>query len=167
MVKYLHQRCAERKWLQEFGDDTGVAPEQSALGVAIKLPGAESYATEPLTVDAQFVEVLRLVNGKVGFTMSSEITESICPQVSPFQSHLQLGPRVQIPVIQSLEQVLSGEAELDPKAFACLLREERIVMLWSDTVEGIIAHAADVEDRLMETVSVLSFLLSNALRLCG
>ncbi|KAL2065738.1 hypothetical protein VTL71DRAFT_3408 [Oculimacula yallundae] len=151
-VRYLYQRCVDRKWLQEFGDDSGTAPEQSALGVAMRKPDGMNYATEPATVDAQFLDALRLVEARIGVTMSSEITESLFAQVSPFQAELHLGPRVKVPVIQSLDAFLDGREEVDPKSFACLLREERIVMLWSDTVEGILAHAADVEDKLMAHV---------------
>jgi hypothetical protein len=85
--------------------------------------------------------------------MSSEITESLFPQISPFQENLMLSPRLQIPIVQSLEAITKKAVELDTKAYACLLREERIVMLWSDTVEGIIAHGADVEDKLMGNAS--------------
>ncbi|KAK0111250.1 hypothetical protein ONS95_001622 [Cadophora gregata] len=151
-VKYLHRRCSDRKWLQEFGDDNGNAPEQTALGVAIRKPDGVNYATEPATVDAQFLEALRLVGARVGVTMSSEITENLFAQVSPFQADLHLGPRVKVPVIQSLDAFLDGREEIEPKSYACLLREERIVMLWSDTVEGILSHAADVEDKLMAHV---------------
>jgi hypothetical protein len=153
MVKYLYQKCADRKWLQEFGADAGIAPEESALGVAILKPDRETYATEPSTIDAQFLEALQIVNAKVGLTMSSEITESLFPQISPFQENLMLSPRLQIPIVQSLEAITTKAVELDTKAYACLLREERIVMLWSDTVEGIIAHGADVEDKLMGNAS--------------
>jgi len=81
-VKYLYQRCVDRKWLQEFGDDNGNAPEQSALGVAIRRPDGV-YATEPATVDADFLQASRIVGAKVGLTMSSEITESLFGQGSP------------------------------------------------------------------------------------
>ena len=94
--------------------------------------------------------------------MSSEITENLFAQVSPFQADLHLGPRVKVPVIQSLDAFIDGTEEIDRKAYACLLREERIVMLWSDSVEGILAHAADVEDKLMAHVSSNNYLLCTA-----
>lgn len=156
MVKYLHQRCVEKKWLEEFGDDNGAIPDESALGVAIRSPDATHYAMEPSTVDADFLEALRLMDAKVGLTMSSEITENLFAQVSPFQEDLQLGPRTRIPVVQSLEQIITSQVEIDHNAYACLLREERIVMLWNDTVEGILAHGADVEDKLMGHVGSLT-----------
>ncbi|KAH8676512.1 glycosyl transferase family group 2-domain-containing protein [Tricladium varicosporioides] len=92
------------------------------------------------------------MNAKVGLTMSSDITESLFAQVSPFQEDLHLGPRAKIPVIQSLDALCQGEFEIDPRAYACLLREERVVLLWNETVEGILAHGADVEDKLMAHV---------------
>lgn len=143
----------ERKWLQEFGGDNGVLPEESALGVAIRSTEDEHYAREPSTVDGDFIEALGTLDAKVGLTMSSEITENLFAQVTPFQTDLQLGPRTRIPVVQFLEQILSGSVEVEHNAYACLLREERIVMLWNDTVEGILAHGAVVEDKLMGHMS--------------
>jgi hypothetical protein len=154
MVRYLHQRCVERTWLEEFGDETGNIPKESALGVAIRSPDGTDYAMAPPTVDTEFLEALRLIDAKVGLTMSSEITENLFAQISPFQEDLQLGPRLRIPVVQSLEQIIASNVEINHNAYACLLREERIVMLWNDTVEGILAHGADVEDKLMAHVSV-------------
>jgi hypothetical protein len=143
----------DRKWLQEFGDGYGNAPEQSALGVAVRKQDGVRYTIEPPTMDPQVLDILRGVNAKVGLTMSSEITETLFAQVSPFQEELQIGPRFKIPVVQSLDVLVDGLIELDPKSYACLLREERIVLLWSDTVEGILTHGADVEDKLMGLVS--------------
>ncbi|KAE9371529.1 hypothetical protein N431DRAFT_545756 [Stipitochalara longipes BDJ] len=150
-ARYLHQRCTDRKWLQDL-DENGNPPEQSALGVAIRRPDGITYATEPATVDAQFLQALGMVSARVGLTMSSEITESLFAQITPFQTDLQLGPRIKVPIIQSLDSVVGGHVDLPEKAFACLLRDERIAMLWSDSVEGIISHAADVEDKLMDHV---------------
>lgn len=157
MVRYLHQRCREKKWLEEFGDSNGELSEESALGVAIRSPDQTHYAMEPPTVDADFIEALGLLDAKVGLTMSCEISENVFAQITPFQTELQLGPRTRIPIVRSLEEILSGNVEIDSHAYACLLREERIVMLWNDTVEGILAHGADVEDKLMGHVSFSKF----------
>lgn len=136
MVRFLHNRCMEKKWLEEFGDDNGILPEESALGVAIQSPDGSHYAMEPATVDGDFITALGMLDAKVGLTMSSEVTENLFAQVTPFQIDLQLGPRHRIPVVNSLEQILSGTVEIEHSAYGCLLREERIVMLWNDTVEG-------------------------------
>jgi len=69
-----------------------------------------------------------MVNARVGLTMSSEITESLFSQITPFQTDLQLGPRIKLPVIQSLESVLEGYVDVPEKAYVCLLRDERIAM---------------------------------------
>jgi hypothetical protein len=127
----------------------GNHPEQSTLSVAIQKPDGVNYATEPAAVDAQSPKDLSMFNASVGLTMSSEITKSLVAQVSTFQADLQLGPRIRIPITQPLASRLDGHVELEEKSYVCVLRDERIAMLWSDSVEGIISNAADVEDKLI------------------
>ena len=69
-----------------------------------------------------------IVNARVGLTMSSEITESLFAQITPFQTDLQLGPRIKIPIIQSLDAVIEGHVDVPEKAYVCLFRDERIAM---------------------------------------
>jgi len=69
-----------------------------------------------------------MVSARVGLTMSSEITESLFAQITPFQTDLQLGPRIKIPIIQSLDSVFEGHVDLPEKSYVCLLRDERIAM---------------------------------------
>jgi hypothetical protein len=129
---------------------------ESWIGVAVRLPD-RNYTTEPQNMDRSFYRVLQSFNCKAAFTMSSEITSALIDQISPLQTDLQVHPRgLKIPIVQSLAELASGTAAVTKKSYMCILREERVVLLWNDSVEGILTHGTDVEGILVGIVSRLS-----------
>jgi hypothetical protein len=122
-------------------------------GVAVRLPDG-NYTTEPQNMDRDFYRVLQSFNCKAAFTMSSEITAALIDQISPFQTELQIQPRgLKIQIVQSLAELASGTTAVTKKSYMCILREERVVLLWNDSVEGILTHGTDVEGILVGIVS--------------
>lgn len=123
------------------------------IGVAVRLPDG-NYTTEPQSMDRDFYRVLQSFNCKAAFTMSSEITSALIDQISPFQTELQVAPRgLKIQIVQSLAELASGTTTVTKKSYMCILREERMVLLWNDSVEGILTHGTDVEGILVGIVS--------------
>lgn len=86
--------------------------------------------------------------------MSSEITSALIDQISPFQTEIQVQPRgIKINIVRSLAHLASGKTQVTKKAYMCILREERVVLVWNDSVEGILTHGADVEGLLVGIVN--------------
>lgn len=151
-MKYLHRRCAAAKWLQLVEDEDGMINE-TWTGVAVRLPDGR-YITEPRNLDHNFYRILEFLSCKAAFTMSSEITSALIDQISPFQTEIQIrGRGLKIPVVQSFAELASGTTTIAKRAYMCILREERVVLLWNDSVEGILTHGTDVEGILVGIVS--------------
>ncbi|TAQ86961.1 hypothetical protein B7494_g4718 [Chlorociboria aeruginascens] len=149
VVKYLYRRCATAKWLQEIDDEEEIYNESSWIGVAVRLPDG-TYTTEPPNVDRLFSQVLQSLNCKVAFTMSSEITHALIDQLSPLQNEVQINPPgIKIAIVQSLAELASGSTKVSRKSYICILREERMVLVWNDSVEGILTHGNEVEGMLV------------------
>jgi hypothetical protein len=156
VVKYLHRRCASAKWLQPVEDEDGIVNESSWIGVAVRLPDGK-YTTQPTNVDHNFFTALQLLNCKCAFTMSSEITAALIDQISPFQTEIHMHPRgIKINIVQSLGELASGGTNVSKKSYMCILREEKVVLVWNDSVEGILTHGTDVEGILVGIVSPIS-----------
>lgn len=86
--------------------------------------------------------------------MSSEITKALLDQISPFQTELHVQPRgLKLQIVHSLAALASGETAVTKKSYMCILREEKVVLLWNESVEGILAHGTDVEGFLVGIVS--------------
>ncbi|KAF4631583.1 hypothetical protein G7Y89_g6539 [Cudoniella acicularis] len=148
VVKYLHRRCVSAKWLVAHDDDFDT-PGDSWVGVALRLPDG-SYLAEPANPNPEFSQVLQTLGCKVAFTMSSEITAALIDQISPFQNEIQVQPRgVKIVIAQNLAEIVSGNSQVSKRSYICILREERAVLVWNDSVEGILTHGADVEGILV------------------
>lgn len=123
------------------------------IGVAVRLPDG-NYTTEPQNMDRNFYRVLQSFNCKAAFTMSSEITSALLDQISPFQAELHVQPRgLKIQIVQSLVELASGTTPVTKKSYMCILREEKVVLLWNDSVEGILTHGTDIEGFLVGIVS--------------
>jgi hypothetical protein len=137
-------------------DEEGFINESTWIGVAVRLPDG-NYTTEPANIDPQFYKVLQNLSSKVAFTMSSEITAALIDQISPFQTEIQVQPRgIRIPVVQSLAELASGTTNVTKKSYMCVLRSERVVLVWNDSVEGILTHGTDVESIIVGIVSFAS-----------
>ncbi|KAF7882095.1 hypothetical protein EAF00_011611 [Botryotinia globosa] len=149
VAKYLQRRCSAAKWLQPIEEENGTINESSWVGVAMRLPDG-SYYTEPPNVDNNFYTVMQYLACKVAFTMSSDITAALMDQIGPFQTEVQVHPRgIRLPIVQNLSELAYGGTGVSKKSYLCVLREERLVLIWNESVESIMTHGADVEGILV------------------
>jgi hypothetical protein len=66
---------------------------------------------------------------------------------------LALDPRgVVLPIVNSVKDIATGKAPVSREAYVCLCRQESTVLVWGDTVPGILAHGTDIETRLLGLV---------------
>jgi hypothetical protein len=153
MVKFLYRRCSQAKWLEPPEDEYGVVDGGAAnLGVLLRRPDG-IYTAEPLFLNPDLVSTVEKLNVAVAFTMSSEITHALVQQVTPFQTELALDPRgFVLPIVSSLKDIATGKASVSRDAYVCLCRQEGMVLVWGDTVPGILAHGTDIETRLLGLV---------------
>jgi hypothetical protein len=153
MVKFLHRRCSQAKWLEPPQDEYGIIDGGVAsLGVLLKRNDG-IYTAEPLFLNQALVHAVERLDVEVAFTMSSEITHALMQQITPFQTELSLDPRgFVLPIVNSVEDVATGKSSVTAKSYVCLCRQERMVLVWGDSVPGILAHGTDIETRLLGLV---------------
>jgi hypothetical protein len=95
---------------------------------------------------------IRCVDAPVAFSMASRITANVFDRLSPFQDEVTMQPYgAKIPVVSSLEYVKERAYEIK-QCRAVLVREEKIVLLWADSVEAASLSGSEVEHMLMESV---------------
>lgn len=160
MVKYLYRKCYESKWLEPTDEDFGPNDGGSSnLGVLLRRPDGV-YTADPMFLNADLVKSVEKLGIPVAFTMSSDIVQTLLSSVTPFQTELSLDPRgFVLPIINSVKDIAIGRASVTKEAYICLCRQERYVLVWSDSVQGVLAHGADVETRLLGLVCAFSLLL--------
>jgi len=150
MAKYLHKRCTQAQW---FMDRTYSMDGSAHLGVVVR-HGVEPVAASPQNLAVPVINAIEKLGAAVGITMSSDITEALFELISPFQTEVRLSPTITVPVVDTVEDIGSGRASVRPGASICVCRRESYVLLWSQSVQNIIAHASDVEARLLALVSL-------------
>ena len=155
MVKYLHRRCHQSKWLESPEDDYGSTDSATPnIGVILKRPDG-LYSTEPQSLQQDVVKSVERLGVPVAFTMSSEITQALLQQITPFQTELRLDSRGYVlPIVGSVRDIGSPKSAVTREAYMCLCRNERFVLVWGDSVQSILAHASEVETGLVGLVSL-------------
>jgi hypothetical protein len=160
MAKFLHRRCQQAKWLEPAEDEYGIVDDDASqrLGVMVRRPDG-LYTAEPLFIHQTIVKAVERLGVPVAFTMSSEITSSLLQQVTPLQTELTLNPRgFTLPIVASVRDIATTRSTVTKEAFMCLCREEKFVLVWGDSIPGILAHGTDVETRLLGLVSCIDAL---------
>lgn len=154
--KDLYKQVVSNQWLEPPRDEDGnPVPEfVSSRGVVIQREDG-SYVTYPHTLNEEVVKATLKLDVPITFTMSSEVTAALLSQIAPEQT--QLGdPRsgIVLPIVESIEQIASGEAPVSREQFICLCKEEQLVLVWGDTVENIVTQGTDIETWLVGLVSL-------------
>lgn len=157
MVKYLHKRCTQHKWLEPLSEELNANSLSNVsgtpcLGVMLKRsPG--SYASEPLNISSELLRAVQRLGALVAFTMSSEITEALFQQITPLQTEVLLDPLgTVLPIANSISDISTGKTLVSQDAFMCACRQERLVLVWGDSAQGLVAHGTDVETKLVGLV---------------
>jgi hypothetical protein len=149
MVRYMHKQCESSGWLNHHD-----CPDPSAVGVMIKLAHYQ-HSIHPPTLHSKTVEAINTIDAAIAFTMVSEITATLFRQMSPYQSEILVQPQgIRIPVVETFEEVIQLASTNQIRGSACIIRSERIILVWSNSVENILPHGAELEKLLLETVSL-------------
>jgi len=123
------------------------------LGVMIKLVD-DQHSIHPPTLHPTVLEAMSLLDIAIAFTMSSEITSTLFRHMSPYQTEILVQPQgIKIPIVESMEDVIYLASTKKMRGASCIVRKERLVLVWSNSVENILPHGAELEKLLLETVS--------------
>jgi len=148
MGRYMHKQCESTGWLNHHE-----CPDPSMLGVMIKL-GHNQHSIHPSTLHPMTILAINVIDAAIAFTMASEVTSTLFRQMSPYQSEILVQPQgIRIPIFESLEDVMQLDSKILIGDYSCIVRRERIVLVWSNTVDNVLPHGSEVEKLLLETVS--------------
>ena len=150
----LYKQVAGNQWLEPPSDEDGnPMPEFVATRGVVMQREDGSYVTYPHALNEELVTSVLKLDVPIAFTMCSEITTALLSQISPEQT--QLGdPKtgISLPIIDSIDQIASGEVSITRDQFIVLCKQEQYVLVWGDTVENIIAQGTDIETWLVGLV---------------
>lgn len=148
MIKFFHVRLTAYQWLP-----SPTHAQYKSTGVFLRRSRGV-YLSEPQDVNAMLLAAIQKINAVVAFTMMTETTNIIASQLAPGQTELILPNGYQVQIIDSYADIAESHSNLVKKyQYSALIREERILLVWSDDLNAILNHAADVEGKLLSLVS--------------
>lgn len=156
MSQFLYRRLREQRWLEpDPSADAKLVP-----GLVVRVdgetlqPGANRYVVEPSSLPYAVVEFATKMDLAAVVTISSDITSYMFAQMNHSNSEILLSPHnITVPVINSLADLRSPDLEVTRRDYCCLVRRERVVLAWASQADQLLLHAADVETKLMGSVS--------------
>jgi hypothetical protein len=147
MIRYMHKQCESSGWLS-----CHECLDPSMVGVMIKQAN-NSRSIHPPTLHPMTIEAAGSIDAAIVFTMASEITAALFRQMSPYQSEILVQPQgIRIPIVGSFKDVVNLATAQKLRGSSCIVRNERVILVWSNLVENILPHGAELEKLLLETV---------------
>jgi hypothetical protein len=109
-----------------------------------------SYVTSPENISPKLLEAVQRMNVEVAFTMRPHVLDGIVSALLPGQTDTKLNDGSQLQVLPSLDAVTA--ASVRKFQYACLVRQEKMLLVWHDDLEHIVPHAARMEEKLLALV---------------
>jgi hypothetical protein len=151
VARNLARRAGLRRWFDESYGESFVQGYSPGC-IALKTEDSE-HLFEPTNVNPTLADAIRVLDEIAVLTMSSNITAGIMELINPFQKSLstqQAGNR--LPILTSLSDVTP---DLGHYSKACIIRNEKLILIWSDSSETIMSVGNDIEAELYNFVSVI------------
>jgi hypothetical protein len=142
MVKYIYGRAAVSQWIQPNIE----AGFQDCTGVLLRKTRGD-YATAPESITPVLMAAVQKLNVEIAFTMRTEATNVILATLESHQSDLVLTDGSQIQVVDSLEEVAT--TNIKKFQYACLVRQERMMLVWHDDLQQILPHVKTLEEKFV------------------
>lgn len=125
------------------------ADESDTLGVFIRYSRG-NYITSPEPTNHTLHAAVVRLNLPVAFTMRSQMIDGIIAQLPAGQTELRFKDGSQIQVVESLG--LAQPSTVKKFQYACVFRQERMVLIWQDHLQHIISQAMQSEEKLLSLV---------------
>jgi len=147
MVKYLYGRISVQRYISADGEHG-----QPDYGGVLLRKSRGVYACAPEAISPVLLAAVRKLNVEVAFTMRTETTKVILSTLEPHQSEVLLTNGSQLQVVDSLAEIASSS--IKKFQYACLVRQEGMMLVWHDDLQQILPHARALEEKLLSLVSL-------------
>jgi len=149
-VKYINSRLQARNWLPT----ARMANDHYGLLIRSCL---DQYVTQPANLSSSLVAAVQKLNVEIAFTMKCDITEHLFDTLDPADDELYVvHDRSQLQIMDSLADIVQSPREgVKRFQYVCLVRQERLILVWHDSVEDLIPHAAELEGKLLAHVTTI------------
>lgn len=144
MISYLYARIVSNGWALSNPD-----PEDY-MGVLVR-KARGNYITMPTPINNRLLNATIKLNLIVGLTMRPQMLDGILGSLTPGQTELKFKDGSQLQILDSLAQADSSNVR--KFQYACVFRQERMILVWHDEVMNLVPQATKIEEKLLGLVS--------------
>ena len=88
--------------------------------------------------------------------MQCETVRHIIQNFHDGQTEITLQPyHITIPIVQSLHELVTFNKSVMRRDYACFVKAENLLLLWSNTADDLLTFAREMEDKLVDSVRTL------------
>lgn len=146
MVNYLYSRAVASGWIPP---ESARNPDD-CFGVLLRRSRGNYVAALGSAPQMLLDAVLRL-NLAVAITMRPQMFDGIMASLSAGQTELRFRGVSKIQIIDSL--AVAHSSSVKKFQYACVCRQERLVLVWHDDLCNIVSVATQMEEKLLSLVS--------------
>ena len=167
MISYLYNRVVAGGWIPP---ESARSPND-CLGVLLRRSRG-NYVTAPDPAHHVLLAAVARLNLAVAVTLRPQMLDGILKSLSPGQTEIRFKDGSQVQIIDSL--ALAHSASVKKFQYACVCRQERLILVWHDDLQHVVPVATQTEEKLLSLVRLattrsvgLRFELTHALGLAG
>lgn len=146
MISYLYKRIVASGWAPSVPD------AEDCMGVLVRRQRGV-YVTNPTPINNLLLEATVKLNLIVALTMRPQMLDGILASLTPGQSELRFEDGSQLQVFDSL--ALLESSNVKKFQYACLCRQERLILVWHDDLANLLPQAQKMEEKLLSFVSCI------------
>jgi hypothetical protein len=146
MITYLNNRIVSSGWIPP----PSVRLPEDCLGVLMRRARGV-YVTSPDVIHPVLENAVQRLNMVVAFTMRPQMLDGILSSLGPSQTELRFKDGSQLQIIDSLAS--AQPSNVKKFQYACVVRYERLILVWHDDLQQIIPQATRLEEKLLSLVS--------------
>ncbi|KAK9778119.1 hypothetical protein AB5N19_01659 [Seiridium cardinale] len=157
MLQFLHRRMRDQGWLEpnintEFKLEPGLILRVEGQSAEL----ADTYLAEPPSLPQALAQFATRMDLAALVTLSSDITSHLFAELSndnDTDTEMQLVPHnITVPVVNCIADLATQDLGISRRDYCCLVRQERVVLAWTNQADQLLIHAADIENKLMGTL---------------
>lgn len=157
-MRGLYNECYLKQWLQprrtDFTslNDRFYRAKSSEVGIGVQA-APNVFILEPPGLDYGFQQAMAAMGPAVMITMCSEITAAIFKSLQENSAEMAIkATRHNLPVVNSLDDLSGTSSSAYGGSFACLVKEEKIVVVCTQALTDLMPYATEVENKLLGMV---------------
>lgn len=148
MISYLYKRMAASGWVPADNHRN----TDDCLGVLLRRSRG-NYVTAPEPVHHVLHGAILRLNLVIAMAIRPPMLDGILAGITPGQTELRFKDGSQIQIVESLS--FAQTSTVKKYQYACVCRQERLILVWQDDLQNIIPQATRIEERLLSLVCLI------------